>query len=78
MNMIRKASAIILSLMVVFFTVLSILAIWDIIQVEDIFKKSISTLFVLFVAAAIMLFLFAVVFKGDENAPRPPKNPPMG
>jgi putative effector of murein hydrolase LrgA (UPF0299 family) len=82
MNSIRKAAAVLLSMMVLFFATISVLAIWDVIKIEKIFQKSISTLFVLFVASAILLFLFSVVFKSQENnsdndTPRPPKQPPV-
>jgi len=76
-DMLRKVASYILALLVLFFTVISILAIWDIIDVEDIFKKSILTLLVLFMSAAILLFIFSVVIKaGDENTgPKPPPIP---
>lgn len=85
MKTIRKGAAIILAALVVFFTVVSILAIWDFIDIEDVFRKSVTTLFILFVAAAVMLFLFAVVFKqggneagsGDAKRNNPPTPPPM-
>lgn len=65
--MIRKAFSVILATMVLFFTVLCILAIWDIIEVERIFQRSVATLFVLFISSAIMLFIFAVIYKQDEK-----------
>jgi len=66
----RKASAIILIALVSFFTGISILAIWDIIKVEHIFTKTLSTLLILFAASAIMLFIFAVLFKSDADKER--------
>ena len=77
--MIRKAASIIVAALVLFFTVISILAIWDIINIEKVFQKSIMTLLVLFICAAIMLFIFSVLFKsGDDNSPnQPPKPPPI-
>jgi glucan phosphoethanolaminetransferase (alkaline phosphatase superfamily) len=66
-SILRKAASIILVLMVLFFTTISILAIWDIIEVERILSKTLGTLLVIFVAAAIMLFIFAVIFKTDAD-----------
>lgn len=77
MSNIRKGASIILAAMVLFFAVVAVLGIWGIIDVEKLFMKSVQTLVVLFVAAAILLFLFAVVFKsgdsdGQNNRPQPP------
>jgi len=69
-SILRKAASIILVLMVLFFTTISILAIWDIIEVERILSKTLGTLLVIFVAAAIMLFIFAVIFKTDADKQR--------
>jgi len=67
--MIRKTFSVILATLVLFFTVICILAIWDIIDIERVFQKSMATLFVLFIASAIMLFIFAVVYK-NEGKPK--------
>ena len=66
-SILRKTASIILVLMVLFFTTISILAIWDIIEVERILSKTLGTLLVIFVAAAIILFIFAVIFKSDAD-----------
>jgi hypothetical protein len=65
-NNFRKAAAIILTLIVLFFTTISILAIWDVIEIQHILSKSLGTLIVIFVSSAIILFIFAVL-KGDEK-----------
>ncbi len=65
--MVRKVFSVILATLVLFFTLICILAIWDIIDIERIFQKSMATLFVLFISSAIMLFIFAVVYKGEET-----------
>lgn len=75
MKNIRKGSAVLLTLLVIFFTVVSILAIWEVIDIQEIFRKSITTLFIIFVAAAVILFLFAVVFKDNNEEKRPPRPP---
>ncbi len=63
----RKIASVALVSLVLFFTTISILAIWDIIEVERIMSKTLGTLLVIFVAAAIMLFIFAVLFKSDAE-----------
>ena len=64
-NMVRKVASIILIALVLFFTVLSILAIWEVIEVEQVLAKSLGTLLVIFVSSAIVLFIVAVVFKEE-------------
>lgn len=66
-NNVRKIAAVSLTLMVMFFTALSVLAIWDVIQVEQILQKALSTLLVIFISSAISLFIFAVLFKPEEK-----------
>lgn len=65
--LIRKIASIALVVMVLFFTIVSILAIWDIIQIQQILQKSLSTLLIIFVSSAIVLFIFAILFKSDEK-----------
>ena len=80
---IRKAASIILILLVLFFTTISILAIWDFIHVDRIFGKTLGTLLVIFIASAIMLFIFAVLYKNEDGTSdnqsqgnnNPPNNP---
>jgi membrane protein DedA with SNARE-associated domain len=66
-SILRKFAAIALVAMVLFFTVISILSIWGIINVEHVLSKTLTTLLVIFVSAAIMLFIFAIVFR-DKDA----------
>lgn len=65
-SILRKFAAIALVVMVLFFTVISILSIWGIINVEHVLSKTLTTLLVIFVSAAIMLFIFAIVFRDKE------------
>ncbi len=67
MDMFRKIAAILIGIMVAFFTIISILGIWDIIEVQHLFSKSIKTLAVLFVSSAILMFVFSVLFKSDDK-----------
>ena len=66
--MFRKGISILLSTLTFFFATLAILGIWEIIDVENIAWKSLYSIFVLFIASVIILFIFSVIFKnGDEN-----------
>ncbi|HEY4799467.1 MAG TPA: hypothetical protein VII99_10365 [Bacteroidia bacterium] len=64
---VRKIAAIALVVLVLFFTVISVLAIWDVIQIEQILQKSLSTLLIIFVSSAIVLFIFAILYKSEEK-----------
>ena len=56
-----------LALLALFFTVMAILAVWDIINIEHIISKTLTTLLIIFVSAAVMLFIFSVLYKPDNN-----------
>lgn len=65
----RKIISGLLALLVLFFTVLAILAVWDIIEVKHIVSKTLTTLPIIFISSAVMLFIFSVLFKGgDKNS----------
>lgn len=66
-SLLRKFAAIALVLMVLFFTAISILSIWGIIDIEHVLSKTLSTLLVIFVSSAIVLFIFAIVFRDKES-----------
>ncbi|MFH0893956.1 MAG: hypothetical protein V2A54_05930 [Bacteroidota bacterium] len=67
MNTIKRISVVLLAVLIVFFTIISILAVWDIIQVENITGKSFTTILILFASSAVMLFLFSVVYPTNER-----------
>jgi len=73
--MMRKVIASVFSVLVVIFTIVAILAVWDIIPSEGLFKKSIATIFVLFIGAAIVLFIYSMVYKGEETDTAEAQNP---
>lgn len=72
--MFRKGISILLAILVVFFTTMSLLAIWDLIKVEDIVRKSLSSLFIIFISATVMLFIFSVLYKGGDDKNTHPNN----
>jgi len=64
---IKKITASVLILAVLFFSVLAVLSIWDIIQVEQVFRKSLLTLVVIFCSSVVILFVFSNFLKSDDN-----------
>lgn len=73
--MFRKGISILLAMLTLFFTTLAILGIWEIIEVKNIAWKSLYSIFVIFIASAIILFIFSVIYKnGEENNHFPPNS----
>lgn len=70
--MFRKGISILLAILALFFTVISILAVWDIIQIEHIISKTLTTLLIIFISAAVILFIFSVLYKGGDDSTQPP------
>ncbi|HBF89069.1 MAG TPA: hypothetical protein DDX39_10545 [Bacteroidales bacterium] len=65
-NIVKKAASYILISIVLVLTVLALLGIWDIISFEDVIKKILLSLFVVFVSSVVVLFIFAVVVKDGD------------
>ena len=65
-NSVRKVISYFMIVLVLVFTIIALLGIWDIISLEDIIKKMFVSLMVVFAAAAVILFIFSVLIKDDE------------
>jgi hypothetical protein len=63
---VKKVISYFLIALVLLFTALALLGIWDIISLEDIIKKMFVSLMVVFAAAAVILFIFSVLIRDDE------------
>ena len=66
---IKKIISYILIVMVLLFTVIALLGIWEVIDLDEIIRKMFVSLMVIFAAAAVILFIFAVLIKDNENLP---------
>lgn len=71
-NAVKKVISYFLIVLVLLFTIIALLGIWDIISLEDIIKKMFVSLMVVFAAAAVILFIFSVLIR--EDGP-PAENP---
>ena len=67
-NSVKKVISYFLIILVLVFTIIALLGIWDIISLEDIIRKMFVSLMVVFAAAAVILFIFSVLIK--ENGAR--------
>ena len=65
MSNIKKVVSYILIGLVLIFTVIAILGIWGIIDLEQVMIKVLYSLLVVFAASAVILFIFSVLIKDD-------------
>jgi hypothetical protein len=65
-NALKKTVAYILIGLVLTFTVISILGIWEVINLDYILKKIVLSLLVIFAASAVILFIFTILIRNNE------------
>lgn len=53
--------------LVLVFTVIAILGIWEVIDLDAVLRKIMSSLIVIFAASAVVLFIFAVLVKDPDK-----------
>jgi polyferredoxin len=63
---VKKIVSYILISLVLFFTVIAILGVWGFIEFEDVIRKIMSSLLIIFAASAVVLFIFTVLVKDDN------------
>ena len=68
---IKRVISYFMIILVLVFTVIALLGIWEVISLEDIIKKMFVSLMVVFAAAAVILFIFSVLIRDQE--PEPPQ-----
>jgi uncharacterized BrkB/YihY/UPF0761 family membrane protein len=63
---VKKIVSYVLIGMVLFFTVIALLGVWGFIEFEEVIRKIMSSLLIIFAASAVVLFIFAVLAKEDN------------
>jgi len=63
----KKLIAYILLALIIFFTVIGLLGVWDVIDLEHITKKLVSSALLIFGAAVVALFVFSAFLKEKNN-----------
>ena len=66
-NTVRRVIAYILAALVLLFSVVSILAIWDIIDREDLVKNMFQSLMVVLAASAVIVLIFAILDRPEKQ-----------
>lgn len=64
---VKKITSYLLMGIVIVVTIVSILAIWDVIELERVFWKTSQSLFVVFIAAVVILFISSVVINNNDR-----------
>jgi polyferredoxin len=65
---VKKIISYLLIVLILFFTIIALLGIWDIIPLEDVVGKLLSSLLVVFAASAVVLFIFSVLVKDPQES----------
>jgi hypothetical protein len=70
---VKKIISYFMIILVLIFTIIALLGIWEIISLDDIIKKMFVSLMVVFAAAAVILFIFSVLIRdeGPEKLDKP-------
>ena len=66
---VKKIISYFMIILVLVFTVIALLGIWEVISLEDIIKKMFVSLMVVFAAAAVILFIFSVLIRDEGPEP---------
>ncbi|MBN1183576.1 MAG: hypothetical protein JXB49_14900 [Bacteroidales bacterium] len=63
----KKIVSYLLIVLVLFFTVIALLGIWEIVDLRHVVQKTLGSLLVVFASSAIVLFIFSVLIKDDNK-----------
>jgi len=66
---VKRIVSYILIILVLIFTIIAILGIWEFIDLSNIVQKIMSSLLIIFAASAVVLFIFTVLIK-DSDSPK--------
>jgi len=64
---VKKLVGYFLVALVLIFTILGVLGIWEIIDMNYVMRKLFFSLMMIFVASAVMLFIFTVIIREDDK-----------
>ena len=56
-----------LAVLVVIITVIALLAVWDLIDLQHITAKFVKSLIIIFFSSVVLLFIYGVVLKDNDN-----------
>ena len=68
---VRRVVAYVLAALVLLFSVVAILAIWDIIEYRYLIKRMFQSLMVVLASSAVIVLIFAILDRGDKDDNKP-------
>jgi len=71
-NSVKKIATYILIFVVLISTLIGIFSVWDLINLEDVMWKIMQTLFIVFISALVILFVYSVLLR-DTNKKKFPE-----
>ena len=66
-NSVKKIASYILIFVVIVSTLIAIFSVWGLIDLEDVMWKIMQTLFIVFVAAVVVLFIYSVLLRNTDR-----------
>ena len=65
---VKKVVSYILITLVLLFTVIAVLGVWEFIDLSNVIQKIMSSLLIIFAASAVVLFIFTVLIKDNGQS----------
>lgn len=69
---VKRIIAYTLSVLVLLFSIVAILGIWDIVEIEDLIANMFKSLMVILAAAAVIVLIFSILDRPDRPEHREP------
>lgn len=69
---VKKIIAYTLSVLVLLFSVVAILGIWEIVDIEDLIARMFKSLMVILAAAAVIVLIFSILDRPERHTPSSP------
>jgi hypothetical protein len=66
---VKKIIAYTLSILVLLFSVIAILGIWEIVDIEDLIARMFKSLMVILAAAAVVVLIFSILDRPERKEP---------
>ena len=67
MRKIKSITAYVLIALILIFTIISLLGVWNVISLENIIRKILGSLLIIFAASAVALFIFTMFLKQQDG-----------
>ena len=71
MKQLKSLTAYILIGIILLSTLVALLGVWEVIPLEEVVQKILSSLLIIFVASVVALFIFNVLIKDQEKNEKP-------